>query len=1093
MTQVLPSGVITIMFTDLVGSTALSDRLGDEPARALLRAHDRILREQFERFDGKVVKGTGDGFLVAFASPRQGVECAVAVQRALSAQHAEGRYPELQVRIGLHTGEPIAEGGDLLGSDVNLAARIEAEAAGGQVLVSELTRQLARRSHDLEFVALGERMLKGFAEPVNLVEVRWPEDAGARPLLTRFVGRVEERGALQQRLEAAIRGQGGLVLVGGEPGIGKTRLVSELALHAVDRGLQVLSGRAYETEGMPPYLPFVEALQQHVRDRRPDELREELDGNAPYLAMLLPDLQRLLPEIQESPALGPEAERYRLFEGVSDFLLKVAATKPLLLFLDDLHWADGATLLLLGHLARRLPEGPLLAVGTYRDVEVKAQHPIAALLAEMNRQRMGSSITLRPFAREEALALAGAVLGQAPAPHVADALFAATEGNAFFTEELVRHLEEQGRDLTDPGAAVSDWDIPEGVRQVIGRRLTRLGSEANRLLAYSSVLGRDLSVAKVAAVIGGDEEQVLDLLDEAVASHVLRAGTEGYAFAHSLIRDTLYQGLTPPRRRQLHGRVGEALEALYGQDPEPEHLAELAYHFLRAAPGGDIDKAINYATRAAEHAANQMAHEEAARFYRMALEALDLKDRPDELLRCDLLLALCDAQSRAGEWKEVNTTAQQAAEIARRLGAREQLAHAAISFSRGTIYMSTENPGEVALLEEALAALGEQDWVLRARLLSRLSWVLAPAPDSQERKVALADEAIKAAGNAGDPGTLAMALFSRCLAFAESASVDDRLSRATDVVRSAEEAGDPNLIELGHSLRLDGHLALGDIAAMESEMDVLTGLARELRQPALSWFLERLRPLQPLWEGKFEEAERLALQAAAMVPPSLRTDPDAEAILPAQIFAIRRDQGRLRELEGAVAGFVTLNPELPAWRAALAFLYSEIGGELEARNQFEVLAASGFDELRHDPLWTTSLALLSETCTVLGDKNRAVLLYELLKPLTGRNLFVGVTMSRVAFLGCASRNLGLLATTLERWIDAQQHFELALNMHSKMRARPWVARTQHDYAKMLLARDEPGDRDQALALLEQALAVARELGMKALEARTGALKASCDS
>ncbi|HEY8766096.1 MAG TPA: AAA family ATPase, partial [Dehalococcoidia bacterium] len=657
MTQVLPSGVITIMFTDLVGSTALADRLGDEAARALLRAHDRILREQFERFDGKVVKGTGDGFLVAFASPRQGVECAVEVQRALSAQHAEGRYPELQVRIGLHTGEPMAEGGDLLGSDVNLAARIEAEAAGGQVLVSELTRQLARRNPGLEFAALGERMLKGFAEPVNLFEVRWPEDDGARPLLTRFVGRVEERGALQQRLEAAIRGQGSLVLVGGEPGIGKTRLVSELALHAVDRGLQVLSGRAYETEGMPPYLPFVEALQQHVRNRRPDELRAELDGNAPYLAKLLPDLQRLLPEIQESPALGPEAERYRLFDGVSDFLLKVATGAPLLLFLDDLHWADGATLLLLGHLARRLPEGPLLAVGTYRNVEVEAQHPLAILLAEMNRQRMGSSITLRPFAREEASALAAAALGRAPAPHVADALFAATEGNAFFTEELVRHLQEQGRDLTDPGAAVNDWNIPEGVRQVISRRLAQLGVEANRLLAYSSVLGRDLSVPKVAAVTGGDEERVLDLLDEAVASHVLRAGPEGYAFAHSLIRDTLYQGLAPPRRRQLHRRVGEVLEALYGQDPEPEHLAELAHHFLQAAPGGDVDKAINYATRAAEQAANQVAHEEAVRFYRMALEALDLKDRPDELLRCDLLLALCDAQLRAGEWEEMQATA----------------------------------------------------------------------------------------------------------------------------------------------------------------------------------------------------------------------------------------------------------------------------------------------------------------------------------------------------------------------------------------------------------------------------------------------------
>lgn len=243
------SGTVTILFTDLVGSTALGDRLGDDAAQALRRAHDRILRRQFETFGGRVVKGTGDGFMVAFASARQGIKCAVAVQRAIAAQHAEGRYLELQVRAGLHTGEPVAEGGDLLGSDVDLAARIVAEAEGGQVMVSELTRLLARQSPDLRFVTLGERSLKGFAEPVPIFEVRWQEESVARPRLTRFVGRRVEVAQLRQRLEDATSGKGSLVLVAGEPGVGKTRLVSELAIEAADRGLLALSGRAYETEG----------------------------------------------------------------------------------------------------------------------------------------------------------------------------------------------------------------------------------------------------------------------------------------------------------------------------------------------------------------------------------------------------------------------------------------------------------------------------------------------------------------------------------------------------------------------------------------------------------------------------------------------------------------------------------------------------------------------------------------------------------------------------------------------------------------------------------------------------------------------------
>lgn len=645
---------MTIMFTDLVGSAALADGLGEEAAQALRRAQERILGQQFERLSGKVIKDTGDGFMVGFASAHDGVECAVAVQRAIAIQHAEGRYQELMVRIGLHTGEPMAEGGDLHGSDVNLAFRIMAEAEGGQVLVSDVTRVLARRVSGLEFKRLGERNLKGFADPVPLFEVRWPEDGVGQPRLTRFVGRAEESARLRQLLERAMSGQGSLVLVGGEPGVGKTRLASELAIYAGDRGVRVLTGRAYDTEGMPPYLPLTEALTPHVRSHSPDELRAELNGNAPYVAKLLPELRRLLPNIPEPPQMSPEAERYALFEGVSDFLLKIAGGTQLLMFLDDLHWADGGTLLLLQHLTQRLAQAPLLVVGTYRDVEVDAQHPLAGLLAELTRQRLGSNITLRPFDRDEATVLVEAALGQTAAPQAMDALFSAAAGNPFFTEEVVRHLVEQGRDLTDPQTAVGDWEIPEGVRQVIARRLGRLGEEAGQVLAYSSVLGRDLSLSKVALVTGKEENALLDLLDGALSAHVLRAEREGYAFAHPLIRETLYQALSAPRRRQLHRRTAEALEALYGADPEPQQLVELAHHYYQAAPGGDVEKAIDYAVKAGERAETLLAYEEAARLYETALSVLEIK-KPDEnraALIADLRLKRGNAFASAGMWTD---------------------------------------------------------------------------------------------------------------------------------------------------------------------------------------------------------------------------------------------------------------------------------------------------------------------------------------------------------------------------------------------------------------------------------------------------------
>ena len=665
-----PSGTVTIMFTDLVGSSALGDRLGDVEAQALRRAHERILRREFERFEGRVVKDTGDGFLVAFASARQGVQCAVEVQRAIVGQQAEGRYGELNVRIGLHTGEPVAEAGDLHGSDVDLAARVEAAAEGGQILVSDSTYILARRSPGLDFSSVGERTLKGFADPVELFEVRWSQLPKLTAQLTRFVGRQRESAKLREHIEAVIGGRGSLVLVGGEAGVGKTRLVSELATYATDRGLRVLSGRAYETEGMPPYLPFTEALEPFVRRCRADELRTYLNGNAPYVARLLPVVRQLLPDVTEPPSLNPDAERYRLFESVSEFMVKASKDIPTLLFLDDLHWADAGTVSLFQHLGRRLGDGRLLAIGTYRETEVDSQHPVFKLLADLRREHLGTLLALKPFGREEAVALVEAVLGTHAASHVLDVVCSASEGNPFFLEELVRHLQEQGRDLSDPQGPVGDWDIPAGVRQVIGKRLARLGEEANRVLAYSSVLGRDLSLSKVAAVTGRDEDSLLDSLDEALAAQVVREEGQGYAFSHPLIQETLYQGLSAARRRQLHRRVGEALEAHYGDDLEP-HLAELAHHFYQAvarsdlAPGSDamVAKVIDYASRAGDGASALSSNEEAARLYQMALQALELQDKPDDSkreMRSGLQARRGVAFSRLGAWPNARSALEAA-------------------------------------------------------------------------------------------------------------------------------------------------------------------------------------------------------------------------------------------------------------------------------------------------------------------------------------------------------------------------------------------------------------------------------------------------
>ncbi|MBI1885646.1 MAG: AAA family ATPase [Chloroflexi bacterium] len=1082
------SGTLTVMFTDLVGSTALGDRLGDEAAQALRRAHDRILRQEFERFSGTVVKGTGDGFMVAFQSARQGVECAAAVQQAIAAQHAEGRYSELSVRIGLHTGEPVAEGDDLFGSDVNLAARIEAEAEGGQVLVSEVTRLLARGTPGTEFTSLGERALKGFAEPVPLFEARRHDSVSVRPRLARFVGRQEEAAKLRQRLEMAGRGQGSLVLVAGEPGVGKTRLVSELAIYATDRGFQVLSGHAYDTEGMPPYLPFTQALGPYVRSRSPEELLAELNGNAAYLAKLLPELRQMLPATPEPPALSAESERYQVFQSVSELLLTAAAKTPLMLVLDDLHWADDSSLLLLQHLAGRLAEGPLLTVGTFRDVEVDAKHPMARLLAEMARQRTDGQITLRPFGREETAALMEDVVGHVPVPHIVDALFAAAEGNPFFIEELVRHLEEQGRNLADPQADVGGWAIPDGVRQVITRRLDRLGEEANRVLAYSSVLGRDLTLLKVAAATGQDEDSLLDLLDEALSAHVVREQGDGYVFAHPLIQETLYQGLSAPRRRQLHRRVAEALEALYAADPEP-HVAELANHFCQAAPGGDVEKAVDYAARAGRRALSQVAYQEASRHYAMALGALDLKEKPDEAERCELLLTLAEAQRRAGETRQAMESCEQAAQAARKLGSPNLLARAALDFGRTGAVAGRDEEGQVGLLEEALDALEDTDSALRARVMARLAIALtAPAGFQTEalgRGLSLSQQAVDMARRVGDPTALAYTWNARRFVYLDPESLDERLESATELFQLAEDAGDKEMALEWRHWRLIDLLELGDIEAVDVEIEAYSSLAQELRQPHFLRVTAILQAMRALLVGRFEDTERLAQEALAI--GQRMGAQNAAANFAIVLFFLRREQGRLGELEAVQKSFAQQFPAMALVRAATALMYCETGREAEARAEFEHLATNRFADLPRDFLWTACLAGLSEVSAYLGDTHRAAILYGLALPYAKRNFQVGYGS---VCCGSAGRYLGLLATVMRRWKDAARHFHDALEMHTRMGARPWLAHTQHDYARMLLARGEPADRDKALALLDQAQQTASELGMKALADRIQALTSS---
>ena len=568
-------GTVTLLFTDLERSPEILERLGDDEAQVLWRTHFRLLRYAVAARGGQEVKNLGDGLMVVFSSALDALTCAVAMQQAV--HHHNQQQDEdhrLRVRVGLHVGEPIREEDDYFGMPVVVAERLCGQAEGGQILASDLVRRLVGSRGGHAFRDLGPHPLKGIAEPFPAYEVAWEsvdEEAATPvplpPLLasrerTTFVGRGRELARLRRHWDRARAGQRQLVLLTGGPGIGKTRLAAEFALIAHAEGAIALFGRSDEGSALP-YQPFVEALRHYIAASPPKELRARLGVAGAELSRLIPELGQRLPDLPQPTAAEPEGERYRLDDAFAALLTNASQASPTVLVLDDLHLASEQTLLLLKRIVRSPEPSPLLVLGTYRETEVGRTHPLSKTLADLRRDRAFQRVSLNGLDEGDVGELIGAWMGREAPAEFSQAIHEHTEGNPFFIEEALRHLAETGAISRREGRlathiTVDRMGIPEGVKEVIGQRLSRLSEGCNSVLTIASVIGREFDLDALERASDLPVDRLLELLEEAVAARVVAEAPHvagRYSFSHTLMHETLYEELTTSRRVRLHGQI----------------------------------------------------------------------------------------------------------------------------------------------------------------------------------------------------------------------------------------------------------------------------------------------------------------------------------------------------------------------------------------------------------------------------------------------------------------------------------------------------------------------------------------------------------
>lgn len=896
--------------------------------------------------------------------------------------------------------------------------------------------------------------------------------------------------------EEARAGRGSMMLAVGEAGIGKTRVAGEAAAHIAARGSVVLWATCREEGGAPAYFPWRELFREYAERVGPESMAADVEGWADVLAGLLP--RQAVSELDVSEratsmttldvGLDPDGARFRLFEAVTDVLGRAAARTPLLLVLDDLHWADVPSLLLLRFVMRDVSRRPMLILGTYRGTDVDWDDERGRRLSELGSP--GGVLRLGGLDVGQVGELMATVTGAPPSHESASVVHDRAGGNPLFVLELASLPAEL---WNTPGHRpdAEHASIPQRVRAVLEYRLAGLSGRCVNALDVASVVGNAFPLDVLARVLGESDDAVVGSLEEAAGASVVvgpHRDVGQWRFRHGVVRDLIYGRLAPDRRRALHRRVAEALEE--GGDGEGR-VGELAHHFMQASSRGDTARAVHYCEAAGREAMRLLAYEEAAEHFDRALQVLET-GRVADPRRVELLLLVGDARMRAGDLAGARVAFVAAAEEARRRGRTEELTRAALGFGAGLggFEVRLFDQVQLDLLEEARNALGMEDSSLRAWVLARLSVALSFVASS-DRRQALSAEAVAVARRVGDDAALAHALASRCDSIAGPAHAEQRAEDATEIVRLARAAGDQGLELLGRRLRVVAALELGDVAAVDVEIDEFARTAAAVRQPLYQWYVPLWRATRATMEGRFDDAERHNATAAEI--GARAQSENADVAVAGQRFVLACERGDLADAEAQLRAM--FDRGLPLGESPRAWLASVVAGQgrrSEARAIIERLVAGDLAELpEQDAEWLTAVCQLAQACAAVGAADAAETIYRRLLP--HRSLFA-VDGIADGCVGSVERYLGLLATARGHPAEAEAHFTAALAANLAAGSPLLAAHVLRDHGALVAALNHGEGGERAAGLLVEAAETYRDLGLDrwvaVTEGQLTALKAS---